>query len=107
MNYEHPHWTMLRAFEDGELRIYIDDADGQPDPKLVSFLTQHWGELGQFAMAARKAVSELQEHHRLESVCSPVRGDVCLGFTHDEADWAETVFVDMSGLEVVGCVFAD
>src|SRR5262245_34677368 len=74
-------WHTVRVFENQELHVMLPDINGEPDPQLIDYLVQHWGELGTMAAAAKEAISEIQERHVFDVVCKPMQGDICLGFS--------------------------
>jgi hypothetical protein len=95
-------WGGHYELGDAEVNVLVDDVRGEPDPRLLAFLSGHWDELHGLAALARGALARLSDKHHFDMVGSPHEGgEVCLGFAREEGDWAEAVFVEFEGGRIV------
>jgi hypothetical protein len=94
-------WECIRDLDGTEIRIDADDIRGQPDPRLLAYLSEHWQELPALASLARNALYAISDKHHFDMICSSKVGEVCLGFSWEEDAWGETVFVDFRGTKIV------
>ena len=105
--YDHPRWSIDADFGDGRLHILLDDVDGAPNPNVLQYTIDHWDELSQIADVARRTVPCITGKHVFGLLTDTDKAEICLGFSWEEEYWGETVFVDMSGMEVVTWTIVD
>jgi hypothetical protein len=95
-------WEGFCQFGGSESHVLADDVRGEPDPRLVALLSQQADEILDLARLAREVIASITEQHYFDLVMSPHEGgEVCLGFTKEEGDWAESVFVEFRSGKIV------
>jgi hypothetical protein len=101
-------WEGFCELGGAEIRASADDVRGEPDPRLLAFLSGHWGELPGLAALARGALARISDEHHFATVYGPHEGgEVCLGFAREVGDWGETIFIEFEGGRIVTWSRAD